>query len=123
MRSWTILSTPFAFGLCLLLAGCMSCSINQNPGELKEKTAETTAALKRDAKAVAAGVKEGWSRDKPLSLNRATKEQLESLPGIDAAAANRVIASRPYSNPQELLSRHVVSRREYDRIADLVTAK
>jgi len=42
-----------------------------NPQELKEKTARATAELKVDAKAVAAGVREGWSRDKPLDLNTA----------------------------------------------------
>jgi DNA uptake protein ComE-like DNA-binding protein len=109
--------------LFLFLAGCLSCSVKQNPDQLKDKTAETTAALKRDAKAIAAGVREGWSRDKPLNLNNGTKAQLESLPGIDAARADRIIANRPYSKPEELVNRRVLSRHEYDRISDLVIAK
>lgn len=110
-------------GLCLVLAGCFSCSVKQNPQKLKEKTAETTAALKSDAKAVAAGVREGWSRDKPLDLNHASKAQLESLPGVDAAEAERIIANRPYGKPEELVSRRVLTGREYDKISDRVTAK
>jgi DNA uptake protein ComE-like DNA-binding protein len=117
-----------AFRLALVLAGscslygCMSCSVNQDPQKLQEKTAQTTAALKSDARAVAAGVREGWSRNKPLDLNRATREQLESLPGITPARAQAIIAHRPYRAPDELVSRDILSRREFDRIADRVTA-
>lgn len=108
-------------GLGLGLAGCTSCSVNQNPDQLKQKTAQTTAALKRDAKAVAAGVRQGWGGGNPINLNTAAKSQLETLPGMDAAQADRIIARRPYSRPEELLSRHVLSRREYNRISALVT--
>ena len=44
-----------------------ACNPSQNPQELKEKTAQATAELKGNAQAVAAGVREGWSRDKPLN--------------------------------------------------------
>ncbi len=107
----------------LVLAGCMSCSVNQNPQQLKEKTAETTAALKRDGKAIAAGVREGWSRDNPLDLNHATNPQLEKLPGINAEKADRIIANRPYSRRRELVGRRVLSRYDYERISTLVTVK
>ena len=66
----------------LLLAALAGCTQQQNTQELKEKTAQATAEVKNDAEAVAAGIREGWSRDKPLDLNSATKEQLLSLPGV-----------------------------------------
>jgi len=112
-----------AAGLILILTGCFSCSVKQNPQQLKEKTAETTAALKSDAKAVASGVREGWSRDKPLDVNHASKAQLESLPGISAATADRIIANRPYAQRDDLLSRGILTRREYERISEQLTAK
>ncbi len=123
MQLWRIFSLLTAGGFVLLLTGCFSCSVKQNPQQLKEKTAQTTAALKSDAKAVAAGVREGWSRDKPLDLNHATKGQLETLPGVNATMVDRIIAGRPYVKPDDLLSRGVISRREYARISELVTAK
>ncbi len=89
----------------VLLCGLAACTQNQNPEELKEKTARATAELKVDAKAVAAGVREGWSRDKPLDVNTATREQLISLPGVTGAEADRVIAGRPYDDPSELVTR------------------
>ncbi len=123
MRIWILAPPLAAAGLALILTGCFSCSVKQNPQQLKEKTAETTAALKSDAKAVASGVREGWSRDKPLDVNHATKAQLEGLPGISAAAADRIIANRPYAKPDDLLSRGILARREYERISDQLTAK
>ena len=107
----------------LLLAALAGCTQPQNSQELKEKTAQATAEVKRDAKAVAAGIREGWSRDKPLDLNLATKEQLLSLPGMTEAEADRVIAGRPYNDPNDLVKRHIMPKAEYDKIADQVTAK
>jgi DNA uptake protein ComE-like DNA-binding protein len=106
-----------------LLAALAGCTQPQNSQELKEKTAQATAEVKRDAKAVAAGIREGWSRDKPLDLNIATKEQLLSLPGMTEAEADRVIAGRPYNDPSDLVKRHIMPKAEYDKIADQVTAK
>ena len=79
--------------------------------------------MKRDAKAVAEGIREGWSRDKPLDLNLATKDQLETLLGMTAAEADRVIAGRPYNEPGELVTRRILSKTEYGKIADRVTAR
>jgi DNA uptake protein ComE-like DNA-binding protein len=106
----------------ICLCGLAGCTANQNPQELKEKTARATAELKTDAKAVAAGVREGWSRDKPLNLNTATREQLISLP-LTGAEADGVIAARPYDDPGELVTRRILPQSKYDRIADRVIAK
>ncbi len=107
----------------LLLASLVSCIQPDNPQDLKEKTARATEDAKRDAKAIAEGIREGWSRDKPLDLNTATKDQLQSLPGITSAEADRMIAERPYHDRAELVSRRILSKSQYDRIADLVKPK
>jgi competence protein ComEA len=116
LRSWHVSSI-------LLLIALAGCTKPQNSQELKEQTAQATAEMKRDAKAVAAGIREGWSRDKPLNLNVATKEQLLSLPGMTEAEADRVIAERPYNEPGELVTRRILSKAEYEKISDRVTAK
>ena len=87
-------------------------------------TAEAVAVMNaQDAKAVAAGIREGWSRDKPLDLNTATKEQLLTLPGMTPVQADRVIAKSPYNEPGELVTRHIMPKLEYDKIADRLTVK
>ena len=106
--------------LSVALTGCTS---KQNSQDIKEKTARATEAVKRDARAVAAGICEGWSRDKPLDLNAATKQQLLSLPGLTSAQADRIIAHRPYDKTSDLLTQRIIPKPEYDKIADLVTVK
>jgi len=106
--------------LAVVIAGCNQ---QQSPQEIKEQAARATQTAKRDAKAVAEGIREGWSRDKPLDLNSATKDQLLGLPGMTAAEADRVLAARPFNEPGELVTRHTMPRAEYDKISDLVTVK
>lgn len=98
----------------------------QTPEQVREKTAQATAELKDNAKAVAEGVRDGLTRpsaDKPVDLNSASKSQLMGLPGIDTSAADRIIAGRPYSSEHELLEKHIVSRDEYNKIADSITVR
>jgi competence protein ComEA len=117
--------SPLGFSMFAIVALCglSACTTNQNLQELQEKTAQATAALKVDAKAVAAGVREGWSRDKPLDINSATREQLSSLPGVTDAEADGMIAGRPYDDPAQLVTRHILPKSKYDKIADRLKAK
>jgi len=114
-------SLAVVLALFAALTACMQ--QQQSPQEVREKTAEATAEAKSDVKAVAEGIREGWDRNKPLDLNAATKEQLTTLPGITGPEADRVIAGRPYDDPNDLVTRHIMSKAEYDKIADRVTAK
>jgi len=106
---------------------CSACNIQpSNPQQVREKTAEATAELKENAKAVAQGIHEGLARptpDKPLNINNASKAQLMSLPGIDDATADRIINGRPYSSEHELLEKRIVSRQQYNQVADSITVK
>ena len=105
--------------VCVLtmFTGCWS---NQNPDQLRQKTAEETAKLKRDTKAVAGGIKDGLSNKRVLDLNRAPKDDLASLPGITPHEADRIIAERPYANTHQLVSRRILSEDEYRQIQDRV---
>ena len=113
LRALILSSVAFSTGLCV------SCT-NQSPDQIRQKTAEETAAIKRDTKAVAQGVKEGLGNKKSVDLNKASKEDLTSLPGIDGDHAAQIIAERPYANPHQLVSRHVLSEDEYAQIQDRV---
>jgi DNA uptake protein ComE-like DNA-binding protein len=118
------LAVPLHFSSAiLLLVALASCVQPRNSEDLKEKTAEATANMKRDAKAVASGIREGWSRDKPLDLNTASKDDLTTLPGITAADADRIVDGRPYDAPIDLVDRRILSKAKYDQIADRVKAK
>jgi DNA uptake protein ComE-like DNA-binding protein len=106
--------------LASLLAACAACAPNQSPDQLREKTAEETATLKRDTKAVAEGVKEGLSNKRSVDLNKASKDDLTTLPGISSQKADRIITERPYANAHQLVTRHVLTEDEYTQIQDRV---
>ena len=106
----------------IALAFCIACS-HENPDEIREKTARATETMKQDTKAVAEGVKEGLSRDKRVvDLNKASKDDLLTLPGVDSARADRIISERPYASVHQLVTRHVLSEDEYGKIQDRVVA-
>jgi DNA uptake protein ComE-like DNA-binding protein len=91
---------------------------NQSPDQIRQKTAEKTATIKRDTKAVAQGVKEGLSNKKTVDLNKASKDDLASLPGITPHQADRIIAERPYASPHQLVTRSILSEGQYSQIQD-----
>src|SRR5262249_52292164 len=99
-----------------ILVAFVACAPNQNPDQLREKTGEGTSAIKRDTKAVAKGVKDGLTQKKSIDLNRASKDELAGLPGVNSETADRIIAERPYANTHQLVTRHVLTDEEYGRI-------
>ena len=105
--------------LCSALVLVVACT-NQNPDQIRQKTAEETAAIKRDTKAVAQGIKEGLSSKRSVDLNKAPKDDLASLPGVTDQQANRIIAERPYANTHQLVTRRILTEDEYSRIQDRV---
>jgi DNA uptake protein ComE-like DNA-binding protein len=110
----------FSVALLSLAVGFLPACTNENPDQIRQKTAEETAAVKRDTKAVAEGLKEGMSSKRSIDLNKATKDDLTSLPGVTTQRADRIIAERPYANAHQLVTRHVLSEDEYSQIQDRV---
>lgn len=62
------------------------------------------------------------SSDGKININSASQKELESLPGIGAVTAEKVISKRPYSSIDELLSRKVISKRVFEQIKEKVSA-
>lgn len=109
--------------LAFLAASFSACNSSQNnPDEIRQRTAEATETVRRDAKAMAEGVKEGMSSDKAININNASREDLLNLPGMTERDADRIIAERPFKNAHELVARHVISESEYDKISDRIIA-
>jgi DNA uptake protein ComE-like DNA-binding protein len=128
-------------GVLLLEAGCNNPPSDQ---QVQQKAAETTQQVKQGAQqaatqarsaaataedkinAVAAGVKQGLNNGAPstaIDLNGASPAQLETLPGITPAKAHRIVAGRPYSAPNDLVTKNVLTQDQFDQISGKVQAK
>lgn len=58
----------------------------------------------------------GW-----VSINSATEGELDTLPGVGPVTAGKIIAGRPYSSIDELVSKKAVSKSVFEKIKDLIT--
>jgi len=51
-------------------------------------------------------------------LNHASLRKLETLPGITPSMARRMVDGRPYRDPHDLVTRGILTEREYRRVED-----
>jgi len=94
--------------------------------ETKQGTAGETKAISHgiatEKSAKAKGTK-ATAKAKLVDINSASKEELKTLPGIDDAQADKIIAGRPYLTKAHLVTHNVLANGVYEKLKTRVIAK
>lgn len=56
-----------------------------------------------------------------ININNASESELDKLPGIGPVTAQKIVAGRPYSSLEDLLTKKAVSRSVFEKIKDLIS--
>ncbi len=56
-----------------------------------------------------------------ININNASIEELDTLPGIGAITAQKIIANRPYQSIDELLTKKAVNKGVFEKIKNLIS--
>ena len=93
----------------------------QAPAAASKATTTTQATQNAPAEAKKAG--KAVMPAGPININTASKEQLDTLPGIGKTKAQAIIDGRPYQKTEDIMKVKGIKQKTYDKIKDLITVQ
>ncbi|MBV9340227.1 MAG: helix-hairpin-helix domain-containing protein [Acidobacteria bacterium] len=85
--------------------------------------ASSQSAQTSPAPATEKSAKGAAATGEKVDINSATKEQLDALPGIGEAYAQKIIDNRPYHTKRDLVTKKVIPASTYTKIKDQIVAQ
>jgi DNA uptake protein ComE-like DNA-binding protein len=113
-KAWTRLLILVFFGSIAISTSAFAAAQTGETGTVPEMNATPAQSSSASAKSKAAADK--------LDINSATKEQLDALPGIGEAFAQKIIDNRPYRTKRDLVTKKVIPQSTYEKIKDQIIA-
>jgi len=95
-------------------------TVRKGSGRSAEEAAASARESKKAKKETSAEKSPAAAPSGPIDLNTASEKELESLPGVGAATAKKIVAGRPYSSISDL-GKAGVSSSTIQKISPLVT--
>jgi hypothetical protein len=111
-----------AYGLMALVFGVVvACTSATTDKPATESPAASSSPA--SSPSASASHSSGHSTGKKININNAILSELDKLEGKLGipALSNKIQASRPYTKPEDLVSKKVIDQAQFDQIKDMVT--
>lgn len=116
MKNLILKSAVFALAVSVLALPSMAQTSTTAPKATAKPEAPKAEAPKAEAKKMPVA-------KEPLDINTATLEQLEALPSVGKAYAEKIVAGRPYKMKSDLTAKKVIPASVYSKIKGQIIAK
>lgn len=114
-RIWISLMLTVVIGSLALCVPVLTAAQVHETGSMPEMNATPSQGSTGSAKAKAQSTEK-------IDINSAPKEQLDALPGIGEAYAQKIIDNRPYRTKRDLVTKKIIPQSTYDKIKDQIIA-
>jgi competence protein ComEA len=111
--------TPMKYSRILALAFALAWPASLPSGTAVAQMPATATAPGKTAPVAAAKT----AKAPLLDINTASEAELDAIPQIGPKRAKAIIAGRPYSGKDDLVSRKIISQSVYEKIRDKIIAK